>query len=295
MRQDFRLRLLRFCTGIFRKSTVSKSSGFAVAIGRPPPISPEGFAPTPSSGWRPRSQIRISLRCCWLPKHSFGFVIGSQGHQMPGGLGQLAGQRFGRNHLTLLSRFALIPPAALFIITAREIGRFDKRPGQILVAAFGVVLSLLLAVGSPLRLHRTAVAGEVAGLSKALDVAYLHRNGHAQYRSHSRQRRQLGVQWQLPRTVQHRLLNFLYALGQLLDVFDLHPSYELVGWMIVEILGLLNFQFLELAQSHFLAGGPRVETLEAEHQRPAVMDQAQSPPQQVAHWTQLFIVDVADG
>src|SRR5438876_5110779 len=24
---------------------------------RPPPISPEGFAPTPSSGWRPRSQI----------------------------------------------------------------------------------------------------------------------------------------------------------------------------------------------------------------------------------------------
>ena len=159
---------------------------------------------------------------------------------MPGGLGQLAGQRFGRNHLAPFGRFALRPLAALLIITAREIGRFHKRPGQILVAAFGVVLCLLLVVGGPLGLHRPAVAGEVAGFSKAFDVAYLHRNGHAQYPSHSRQRRQLGVQGQLPRTAQHRLLNFLNALSQLLDVFDLHPSDELVGRMIVEFLGRFN-------------------------------------------------------
>jgi len=71
----------------------------------------------------------------------------------------------------------------------------------------------------------------------------------------------------------------LISPGQLFDVFDLHPGDELVGRMIVEILGFFNRQFLEPAQSHFLAGRPRVKTLEAEHQRRALMHQRQPPPE----------------
>ena len=69
---------------------------------------------------------------------------------MPGHLGQFARQRFGRNHLTGFSRFAIIPLAALRVITPRKIGGFDQCPSQILVAAFGVVFSLALAVGQAL-------------------------------------------------------------------------------------------------------------------------------------------------
>jgi hypothetical protein len=88
-----------------------------------------------------------------------------------------------------VGRLAVKPLLALRIVAPREVGRFHKRPGQVLVAAFGVVLSLLLAVGHPLGLHRPAIAGKVTGLRKSFDIADLHRYGHSQDLPHPRQHR----------------------------------------------------------------------------------------------------------
>ena len=102
-----------------------------------------------------------------MPEDSPGIVVRALAHQVPGRFGQLARQRFGRNHVARFGRLAVIPLAALLVVAPRKIGRLDKRPGQIPVAAFGVVLPFLLAVGHPLGLYRAAVAGKVAGIRKS--------------------------------------------------------------------------------------------------------------------------------
>ena len=56
---------------------------------------------------------------------------------MPGGLGQFARQRLGGDHVAGFGRLSVIPLAALRVVAPRKIGRFHKRPSQILVAAFG--------------------------------------------------------------------------------------------------------------------------------------------------------------
>ena len=75
-----------------------------------------------------------------MPKHPFGIVVGSLRHHVPGGLGQLAGQGFGRNDGAGFACLAIVPFAARFIVAPREVGRFDKGPGQIFVAALGAYI-----------------------------------------------------------------------------------------------------------------------------------------------------------
>src|SRR6266436_5606311 len=84
-----------------------------------------------------------SFRWCRLTKHPLGVVIDSLSHQIPSRLGQFARQRLGRNDVEGLGRFAVVPLAALLVASTRKIGCFHKRPSQIFVTAFGVVLSLL--------------------------------------------------------------------------------------------------------------------------------------------------------
>ena len=78
-------------------------------------------------------------------------------------------------------------------------------------------------------------------------------------------------------------------------MLDLHSGNELVGWMLVKLLGLFDLQVLEIAQRHPQAGGPRIEALETEHQRGALMNQHQPAPQQVTHRPQMRIVNVSGG
>jgi hypothetical protein len=114
-----------------------------------------------------------------LPKHPFEIIIRALGHQIPGPFGQLARQRFGRDHIVGPGCFAIKPLAALLIEATREVGSLYKRPRQIFVAALGVVLTLFPAVGNPLSLHRSAVTGEVARAGKPRDLPDFQRDRHS--------------------------------------------------------------------------------------------------------------------
>jgi len=76
-----------------RIASQSISTAFFVAGAgeRAHPISPEGLTPTPFAGLRP-----LSLNLFLGPgEHPPGVVGGVLAHHVPGGLGQLAGQRLG--------------------------------------------------------------------------------------------------------------------------------------------------------------------------------------------------------
>ena len=66
---------------------------------------------------------------------------------------------------------------------------------------------------------------------------------------------------------------------QLFDMLDLQAGNQLVGRMFVERLCLGHLQGLEPAQCHGLSGRARVEALETEHQRRALVHQAHAPAQ----------------
>ena len=61
-----------------------------------------------------------------------------------------------------------------------EIGRFHERPGQVRVAALGVVRALLLLVGEALRIHATRVGGKVADFGEPADLAGFQHDGQRQ-------------------------------------------------------------------------------------------------------------------
>jgi hypothetical protein len=56
------------------------------------------------------------------------------------------GHRFNSHNPVAFSGFALIETFGLFVKADCEIGRFNKGPGQILIAVFGVALAFLFAV-----------------------------------------------------------------------------------------------------------------------------------------------------
>ena len=65
---------------------------------------------------------------------------------MPGSLGQFAGQRLGGDDRIGLFGLAVVETPAALVITAGKVRCFHKRPSQVAVAAFAVVLAFLLAV-----------------------------------------------------------------------------------------------------------------------------------------------------
>ena len=56
------------------------------------------------------------------------------------------GHRFNSDNPVALGGFALIETFGLFVKTDREIGRFNKCPGQILIAVFGVAPAFLFTI-----------------------------------------------------------------------------------------------------------------------------------------------------
>lgn len=127
---------------------------------------------------------------------------------MPGGFGQFAGQPrgiitelFGNSLLYLIPRgqglgrndriglllLAVVGAAAWFVVAAGQMRGFHERPGQILVAAFSVVLALLLAIALAETFHAAAVAGEVPGVGEALGIAGFQGDGQAENLADARQ------------------------------------------------------------------------------------------------------------
>jgi len=100
-----------------------------------------------------------------------------------GPLGQFAGQRLGGDDRIGLLFLAVIKAPALVIVTAGEVRGFHKRPSQILVAAFAVVLAFLFAIALAQALHAPAVAGKVAGVGEAFGVTGFEGDGQAEDRS----------------------------------------------------------------------------------------------------------------
>ena len=214
---------------------------------------------------------------------------------MPSRLGQFAPQRLGGDHLAGLGGFAVVPAPALLVVAPREVGRFHKRPGQILVAAFLVVLRFTLAIAQPLGIDHAAVAGKVAIRLEPLYISNFHRDGHPQNPPNAGKGQQLVVERDFPGAGQHRFLQPADALGQRADVLGLHLGDQLVGRVLVQLGGFLGLQLLEVVQGERLAGGARVETLEAEQQGGALMHQVGPPPEQIAHGPQLRVINVGLG
>ena len=119
--------------------------------------------------------------------HPLRIILTALTHQVPGGFGQFAGQRLGRDDRAGFGRLAIKPAAAMVVVLFGKIGRFQKGPGQIAVAAFAIVIAFLLVVGHAPGIHRAAIAGKLPWCFEAADLAHLHGDGHAQDATHSGQ------------------------------------------------------------------------------------------------------------
>ena len=76
---------------------------------------------------------------------------------------QFVRERLDRYHTVGLRLLALIEALGLGAVAQREVGRFDKGPGEILVAVLAVAFALLLAVAGVHTVNTARVGGEVAG------------------------------------------------------------------------------------------------------------------------------------
>ena len=89
---------------------------------------------------------------------------------------------FERHDNLGLGLLSLIETFNLGVVPDGEVGRFDKRPGQILVAVFGVALALFLTVADLLAADTAAVRSEIPHTAKSPNIAGLQ---------HDRQRQNL--------------------------------------------------------------------------------------------------------
>src|SRR5687767_5090235 len=97
---------------------------------------------------------------------------------MPSCFGQLAGQRLGGDYFVGLTRFA-IKPSSTILSPPSMVGCFHKCPSQILIAAFAIVLSLFLAVGTALCSDSPAITGKVFRRGESVDISDFHSNHHS--------------------------------------------------------------------------------------------------------------------
>jgi len=127
--------------------------------------------PRPRCWFHGRSPISSGRTSAKDPLRIVGRVVV---HHVPGGFGQLAGQRLGGDHRIGLLFLAIVEAPALGVVLAGEVGGFHKRPGQVTVAVLAVVLAFLLAVALAQAFDAAAVAGEV---SRAGEAGGLARDG----------------------------------------------------------------------------------------------------------------------
>ena len=80
---------------------------------------------------------------------------------------QLVRHRLDGHHRQAAGALLLVPALDRRVVAHREVRRLDEGPGQVLVAALGVALALLLAVGFAPAVHRARVGGEVARAGEA--------------------------------------------------------------------------------------------------------------------------------
>ena len=81
--------------------------------------------------------------------------------------------RFDGYHNLGLGFLSLIETLNLGVELDGEVGRFDKCPGQILIAVLGVALAFFLAVADLLTADTPAVRSEVSHTGKSPDVSGL--------------------------------------------------------------------------------------------------------------------------
>ena len=96
----------------------------------------------------------LSQRVCWRGRgaclghseKSISIVESAIAQDVPGGLGQLASERFGGDDRVAFGQLASMPAFGPLIITANHVGRFNKGPGQVAITTLAVVVGFLLAV-----------------------------------------------------------------------------------------------------------------------------------------------------
>ena len=83
------------------------------------------------------------------------------------------GHGFDRHDNLGLGFLSLVEALDLSVVSNREVGRLDKRPGQILVAVFSIAAAFFLAVADLFAAHTAAVRGIVPHTGKSPDLAGL--------------------------------------------------------------------------------------------------------------------------
>src|SRR5215510_1496688 len=93
---------------------------------------------------------------------------------------ELVRHRFDRHNLVALRFLFLIEALDPRIKADRKIGGLHKRPGQILVAIFGVAASFTFAVADLLAPHAPTVRSVITDASKSFDLSGLQHDGQRQ-------------------------------------------------------------------------------------------------------------------
>src|SRR5262245_13072816 len=90
---------------------------------------------------------------------------------------ELVGHRFDSHNRMALGFLFLIEAFDSRIKADRKIGGLHKRPGQILVAVFGIAASFTFAVTDFLAPHTPTVRSIIADTGKSLDLSSLEHDG----------------------------------------------------------------------------------------------------------------------
>jgi hypothetical protein len=93
---------------------------------------------------------------------------------------QLVGHRLDSQYTMSLGFLSLVEFLNPRMKTDREVGRFDKGPGQILIAVLGIAAAFAFAVADFLTAYTAAVGSKVSDARKSPDVAGLQHDGQCQ-------------------------------------------------------------------------------------------------------------------
>ena len=85
--------------------------------------------------------------------------------------------RFERHDHLGLGLLSLIETLNLGVVPDGEVGGFDKRPGQILIAVLGIAFAFFLTVADLLTADTAAIRCEVADTGKSPNVSGLQHDG----------------------------------------------------------------------------------------------------------------------
>jgi len=90
------------------------------------------------------------------------------------------GHRLDGDHSMSLGLLSLIEPANERFKANGKVGRFHKRPTQILIPVLGIALAFAFAVADLLTAHTPALRREVSYAGKSPDISGLQHDGECQ-------------------------------------------------------------------------------------------------------------------